>query len=142
MMASRIAPLALLLACLTAACGNDREPIRFEYAETVMDICAEAVIGFPTDSATLSETAQAKLYDAVDQLGTDCEGASIEIISFADQAGDQMAYARTATVEDAIVTSYGISDSRIAKSTEEAPSLEMADHVRIALMVEVPVEDE
>lgn len=134
--------LAFALASLSGGCGDTGELGQYAPEDTIMETCAESVFGFSPDSATLSDAAEQALFQAVDRIGTECEGASIAIIAFADQVGDQMAYARTATVENAIVSSYGISDSRISKETQEAPSLDFADHVRVVVSVEVPVIEE
>lgn len=134
--------LALAFAGLAGGCGDTGELSQYEPEDTMMETCSESVFGFPPDSAILSDAAEQALFEAVDRIGTECEGASIEIVAFADQAGDQMAYARTASVENAIVSSYGISDSRISKETREAPSLDLADHVRVVVSVEVPVIEE
>lgn len=142
MTAFRAPVLALALTGLAASCGNDDGLAAFDDADTMMDSCAEADIGFEPDSAALSREAEDALFSVVDQVGIDCEGASIDIVAFSEEAGDQIAYARTATVENAIVTHYDISETRIAKKTEEAPSMALSDHVRVTLMVEVPVVDE
>jgi len=138
----RAAALTLGVAALLGACGQSGDITGYETGDTVMETCAEADLAFAADSALLTEEALQALFGAVDQIGTDCDGASLEIIAFAQQAGDQIAYARTSTVEHAIVSNYDISDSRIAKETREAPNLDLADHVRVLVRVEVPVLDE
>ena len=143
MTAFRTLAFASGLVALTAGCGDGGQDLaRYSERDTMMDVCAEAVFDFDRDSASLSEAAEESLFGAVDKVAVDCEGARIDITAFAEEAGDQIVYARTATVENAIVTEYGISETRIAKHTEEAPSGDLANHVRVALMVEVPVIDE
>ncbi|RIJ16112.1 hypothetical protein D1227_05590 [Henriciella mobilis] len=138
----RAAALTLAMAAWLGACGPSGDITGYETGDTVMETCAEADLAFAPDSAMLTEEAEQALFSVVDRIGTDCDGASLEIIAFAQQAGDQIAYARTSTVEHAIVSNYDIYDSRIAKETREAPNLALADHVRVLVRVEVPVVDE
>lgn len=139
---SRATALTLVMAALLGACGQPGDVTGYETGDTVMETCAKADFAFAPNSAMLTEEAEQALFAAVDQIGIDCDGASLEIIAFAQQAGDQIAYARTSTVEHAIVSHYDIYDSRIAKETREAPNLDLADHVRVLVRVEVPVVDE
>lgn len=142
MIAKHASTLALLLTGLVVGCGDGSELSEFDTYDTVMETCAESQFGFEAKSAVLTDQAEAALFEAVDQIGTDCEGGSIEIVSFAEQIGTPLADARAATVENAIVRNYGIADSRISKETLEAPSSDLAHHVQVRVRIEVPVIEE
>lgn len=129
-------------AILLAGCGTDEdENIRFEYSGTTMDTCATTSIGFHPDSADLTGTAESILFETVDQIGTSCDGASIEIEAYQNEEGEEIASQRAQTIETAITSNYGISDSRISKTVASAPSPEEAGRVLVTLMIEVPLEE-
>ncbi|MGB3624531.1 MAG: hypothetical protein WA989_01800 [Henriciella sp.] len=138
---SRLA-VGAIPAVFLAACGSGEDnDIRFEYSGTMMDICAETSIGFHPDSADLTGTAESILFDIVDQVGVDCDGASIDIEAFENEEGQEIANARAQAIETAITSNYDISDSRISKSVVEAPTPDQAGRVLVSLMVEVPLEE-
>lgn len=127
---------------LLSACGTgEDDPIRFEYSGTTMDTCAETSIGFHPGSEDLTGTAESILFDTVDQAGTDCVGASIEITSFRNDEGDEIANARADTIERAITSNYEISDSRISKTVTDAAAEDDVGRVAVRLRTEVPLED-
>lgn len=131
-----------LLALLTGCNGEERNAIRFDYAGTMMDTCAETDIGFHPDAADLTGAAESILFETIDKVAAECEGASIDIVAYAAERGDEIAYMRTATVENTIVSNYDISDSRISKDVAPPPSEDLVGYVSVSLMVEVPVEEE
>ena len=133
---------ALALAGFAASCEAPYEPVRTGDTETVRGICAEVLVQFSPDSPILLPTARQAMLQTLNRFETDCEGAGVEIIAYAERAGDQMAYARTSAVESAIVNHYGVSDTRIAKQTRVAPRESLTDHVVVSLIAEVPVLDD
>lgn len=137
----RLAMTAIPALWLAACGGGDDEKIRFEYYGTTMDTCAETSIGFHPDSADLTGAAESMLFETVDKIGVDCDGASIEIEAYQNEEGEEIASERAQAIETAITSNYDISDSRISKTVSEAPTPEQAGRVLVSLRVEVPLEE-
>ncbi|WP_084397704.1 hypothetical protein [Henriciella aquimarina] len=135
--------LALGMLSMLVACNSeDSDPIRFEYAGSDLETCAETDIGFHPDAADLTDAARSILFETVEKLNTLCEGAEVDITAYSAVPGDQIAYMRTATIQDAITTEYGLSADRFSMDVSAPPSDEMTGRARIALMVEPSDESE
>ncbi|MEM5516501.1 hypothetical protein WNY37_06040 [Henriciella sp. AS95] len=133
--------IALSLFALAGCGNNDDNSIRFEYAGTTMDTCAETSIGFHPDSVEITPTAETILFDTVDHLGVDCVGASIDITAYRGGEAEGVANSRAHAVEASILDNYDVSDSRISKTVGKPPAPEEGGRVHVALMVEVPLEE-
>ena len=138
-MSARLKLTAILLTGLATACGgSEQDEIRFEYQATTTETCAITDVGFHSDSAELSGTAESILFDTLDKLGTGCKGATVDITAYPDEEGEAINAARAEAVESLVADSYDLHSRRISTTLAEESDERLAGRVEVALKVEVP----